>query len=56
MIIETISGSIWYYNVDAGAAAAGVVRGQVRGLDKYTQVYVDGAYNFGVAKIAAQYV
>jgi len=38
---KTISGSIWYYNVDA--------------MD-YTQVYVDGGYNFDIAKIAAQYV
>ena len=46
---KTISGSIWYYNVDAGAAT-------VTGLDKYTQVYVDGGYDFGVAKIIGQYV
>ena len=38
---QTISGSVWYYNVDAA---------------DYTQVYVDGGYNFDVAKIAAQYV
>ncbi len=44
---ETISGSIWYYNVDAGVAIA---------PDKYTQIYVDGGYDFGVAKIVAQYV
>ena len=44
---KTISGSIWYYNIDAGAAVA---------PDKYGQVYVDGGYDFGVAKIVAQYV
>jgi hypothetical protein len=44
---KTISGSIWYYNVDAGAAVA---------PDKYGQIYVDGAYDFSVAKISAQYV
>ena len=37
---KTISGSLWYYNIDA--------------MD-YTQVYVDGAYDFGAAKIYAQY-
>ena len=44
---KTISGSIWYYNIDAGAAV---------GPDKYDQIYVDGAYDFSVAKISAQYV
>jgi len=43
---KTISGSIWYYNVDAGAAVR---------PDKYTQIYVDGGYDFGVAKLEAQY-
>ena len=38
---KTISGSIWYYNVDA--------------LD-YGQVYADAGYNFEVAKIAGQYI
>ncbi len=38
---KTISGSVWYYNVDAG---------------DYTQVYADAGYNFEVAKIEAQYV
>ncbi len=37
---KTISGSVWYYNVDAAL---------------YTQVYVDAGYNFEVAKIEAQY-
>lgn len=44
---KTISGSIWYYNIDAGVAIA---------QDKYGQVYIDGGYDFGVAKIVAQYV
>jgi len=44
---DTISGSIWYYNIDAGMAVS---------PDKYGQVYVDGAYDFGVAKVFAQYV
>ena len=44
---KTINGSVWYYNVDAGAAV---------NPDKYTQVYVDAGYDFSVAKIAAQYV
>ena len=43
---KTISGSIWYYNVDAFEAF----------YDKYTQVYIDAGYNFSVAKIEAQYV
>jgi len=43
---KTISGSIWYYNVDAAAAF----------YDNYTQVYADAGYNFEVAKIEAQYV
>jgi len=38
---KTISASAWYYNVDAA---------------KYTQIYVDGGYDFTVAKINAQYV
>jgi len=46
---QTISGSIWYYNVDAAAAA------DLFG-SKYTQVYVDGGYKLDVAKLAAQYV
>ncbi len=44
---KTISGNLWYYNVDSGAAAGNV--------DYYTQVYVDGGYNFGIAKVEAQY-
>jgi len=46
---KTISGSVWYYNVDAGAAAG-------NGVDKYGQVYIDAGYDFEVAKIQAQYV
>ena len=38
---KTISGNLWYYNVDA--------------LD-YTEIYVDAGYNFTVAKVEAQYV
>ncbi len=38
---NAINGSVWYYNVDAG---------------DYTQVYVDAGYDFGVAKVDAQYV
>jgi hypothetical protein len=37
---KTISGSIWYYNVDAG---------------DYAQIYVDAGYNFGAVQVAAQY-
>ena len=44
---KTISGSIWYYNIDAGLAATGV--------DKYAQIYVDAGYNFGSVQLAAQY-
>jgi hypothetical protein len=44
---KTLSGSIWYYNVDAGAAVS---------PDAYTQIYVDAGYNFGAAKAEAQYV
>ena len=44
---KTISGGIWYYNVDAGLAATGV--------DKYGQIYVDAGYNFGSVQLAAQY-
>ncbi|KYJ86527.1 hypothetical protein [Sulfurovum riftiae] len=43
---KTISGSVWFYNVDAFEAF----------YDKYTQVYVDAAYDFGAAKVYAQYV
>jgi len=45
---KTINASVWYYNVDSGKAAGNT--------DYYTQVYVDGGYNFGVAKVAAQFV
>jgi len=45
---KTISANLWYYNVDAGAAATGV--------DKYTQIYLDAGYDFGSFAIAAQYV
>jgi len=38
---DKLSGSMWYYNIDA--------------MD-YTQVYVDGGYDFDVVKLAAQYV
>ena len=38
---KTISGSVWYYNVDAA---------------DYGQVYADAGYNFEVAKIAGQYI
>ena len=38
---KTINGSLWYYNVDA---------------TKYTQVYADAGYNFGSAKVDAQFV
>ena len=45
---KTLNGSIWYYNVDSGAAAGNA--------DKYTQVYVDAGYNFGMVKVKAQYI
>ena len=38
---KTISGSIWYYNVDAG---------------NYSQVYADLGYDFGSFKVVGQYV
>lgn len=41
---DALSASVWYYNIDA------------YGANKYTQVYVDGGYDFGVANVAAQYV
>jgi hypothetical protein len=43
---KTLSGSIWYYNVDAGSAVR---------PDKYAQIYVDAGYNFGGVQVAAQY-
>jgi hypothetical protein len=43
---KTISGSIWYYNVDAGATVR---------PDKYAQIYIDAGYNFGSIQVAAQY-
>lgn len=45
---KTINGSVWYYNVDAGLEAGNP--------DAYTQIYVDAGYNFGAAKLDAQYV
>ncbi|MDQ7085301.1 MAG: OprD family outer membrane porin [Sulfurovum sp.] len=38
---DALSASAWYSNIDAG---------------DYTQVYVDGGYNFGSVSVAAQYV
>lgn len=38
---KTISGSVWYYNVDHG---------------DYTQVYADLGYDFGMFKLEGQYV
>lgn len=38
---KTISGSVWYYNIDAGL---------------YTQVYADLGYDFGSFKLEGQYV
>ena len=43
---KTISGSVWYYNIDAG---------QTVGAD-YSQVYVDLGYDFGTFKLEGQYV
>ncbi len=40
---DALSASVWYYNIDA------------YGANKYTQVYVDAGYDFGVANVAAQY-
>lgn len=37
---KTMSGSIWYYNIDAAG---------------YTQVYADAGYDFGKAKLEAQF-
>jgi len=37
---QTISGSLWYYNVDAA---------------NYQQFYLDAGYNFGTVQLAAQY-
>ncbi|EIF51932.1 OprD family outer membrane porin [Sulfurovum sp. AR] len=45
---KTISGSVWYYNIDAGAEAGNP--------DKYTQVYADLGYDFGSFKLEGQYV
>jgi hypothetical protein len=52
---KTISGSVWYYNVDAFGEAV-FVGPVVTKLGKYSQVYADAGYNFDVAKIDAQYV
>ena len=54
---KTISGSVWYYNVDAGFefSAPTPTDPDATYRDAYQQVYVDAGYNFGVAKIAAQY-
>jgi hypothetical protein len=38
---DAFSASVWYYNIDAA---------------KYTQVYVDAGYDFGVAKVEGQYI
>ncbi|MFT7823183.1 MAG: hypothetical protein ABXS92_00350 [Sulfurimonas sp.] len=40
--------SIWYYNVDAGAAAGNP--------DKFTQIYADAGFKAGDVSLAAQYV
>jgi len=46
---KTLSGSLWYYNIDAFGAF--FPEG-----DKYTQIYADLGYDFGSFKVAAQYV
>jgi hypothetical protein len=45
---DALSASLWYYNVDAGVPAGNP--------DKYTQIYADAGYDFGVAQVKAQYV
>jgi len=45
---KTLSASLWYYNVDAGAAAGNP--------DKYAQIYVDAGYDFSAVQVKAQYV
>jgi len=45
---QTISGSIWYYNVDDALNTSN--------NDFYTQIYVDLGYNFGSFKLEGQYV
>jgi hypothetical protein len=45
---KTLSGSVWYYNIDAGAAAGNP--------DFYTQLYIDLGYDFGSFKVEGQYV
>lgn len=45
---KTISGSVWYYNIDAGADAGNP--------DFYSQIYVDLGYDFGTFKLNGQYV
>lgn len=46
---KTISGSIWYYSIDAFGPF-------FPDADKYTQVYADLGYDFGSFKVAGQYV
>ncbi len=43
---KTLSGSVWYYNIDAFQAFAA----------DYTQFYVDLGYDFGMFKLEGQYV
>jgi len=45
---DTLKANLWYYNVDAGAAAGRA--------DKFTAIYGDTSFNFGSFNIAAQIV
>jgi hypothetical protein len=46
--MDTLNVSVWYYNVDSGAAAGNV--------DKFTAIYGDASYDFGTFSIAGQVV
>jgi len=45
--------SAWYYNVDSGSVAATVTGGVE---DKYTAIYADAGYDFGIANLAGQII
>ena len=47
--------SVWYYNVDAGAAVP-VVTGNGAVADKYTQIYADAGISYAGVRLDGQYV
>jgi len=50
---DALKVSAWYYNVDSGSVAATITGGVE---DKYTAIYADAGYDFGVVNVAGQII